>query len=115
MDIFQGGMPVLHRNRQRGTGFFSTLKRILLPVAKRFLPHVAGTIADIASGGDVGTAIKKRVAKVGTEILGDIVDKVGDYGRSTNSEPPPKRRRKQPTPTRKNGGGPANKMKRNWR
>ena len=74
MEIYRGGLPVLHTRRQRGSGFLSALKRYVLPIAKRALPHITGAISDIASGDSVKDTLKRRAADAGSDALHGIAD-----------------------------------------
>ena len=83
---------MLGLNRQRGSGFLSSLKRFVIPLAKRALPHVVGAISDIASGGGVGESLKKRAADAGSDALHDIADRVA-----------PSAKRRKPNPQKRRG------------
>ncbi|NNK28384.1 MAG: hypothetical protein HKP06_09105 [Flavobacteriaceae bacterium] len=90
MNIYHGGPPVLHTRRQRGSGFFSSLKRIALPIAKRLFktaaPHIVGGIADVASGADVKETLKRRAANVGSDVLQDVAEQVHPSKRRRQSK-----------------------------
>jgi len=74
---YQGGMPSLrtrHGPRQRGSGFFSSLKRFLLPIAKTALPHVAGAVGDLIGGRSAMETFKSRGRAAGADIIGKAAD-----------------------------------------
>lgn len=70
-NVYQAGMPSIYSGgaRQRGSGFLSALKRFVLPLAKRVIPHVAGVVSDIAQGGDIKDTLKKRGMEAGADVL----------------------------------------------
>jgi len=70
-EVFQGGYPVLHTRskQQRGSGFFSALKRFILPIARRLLPHAAGAVSDLASGKSISDTLKNRAASAGADVI----------------------------------------------
>lgn len=78
-EVYQGGYPVLHSTRkygQRGSGFFSSLKKFVLPIAKKLLPHAAGAVSDLVSGRSVKDTLKSRAADAGA----DVVEAAANHG-----------------------------------
>ena len=102
--VYLGGLPVLHKNnngqrgrggskrfkQQRGKGFFSTLKRFLLPLAKRILPHAFGVAKDVAEGKPIASVLKSKAADVGAELLQEGADyateKLKSYSKKRKAE-----------------------------
>ena len=72
-DVYQGGLPSLSGRRrgggQRGSGFFSTIKRFLFPIAKKLIPHAAGAVSDLASGKSFKDTLKSRAANAGADVI----------------------------------------------
>lgn len=90
---YQGGLPVLHTRygpRQTGSGFFSSLKRFLIPIAKTAFPHVAGAVGDLVSGKSAKEVLKSRGRSAGASLLrgvGDMIDNREDNSSSAPSVP----------------------------
>lgn len=88
---YQGGMPSLHTRfapRQRGGGFFSSLKRFLLPLAKTAMPHVAGAVGDLISGRGAVDILKSRGRAAGADIMERAAGVIRDESTSPASPPP---------------------------
>jgi len=86
---FQGGLPPIRtRSRQHGTGFFSSLKRFIIPVAKTILPHLFGGVSDVVTGKATPLqALKRR----GANLAHDVVHQVVDPEKDVHTPPPAKR------------------------
>jgi len=70
--VYQGGIPSLHTRqglRQQGSGFFSGLKRFLMPIARKALPHVAGAVGDLFAGQKPMEILKSRGREMGADML----------------------------------------------
>lgn len=93
MNSFQGGFPVITR-RQRGSGFFSTLKRYLIPIGKAILPHAAGMVGDVLGGETIGTSLRKRGRSAAKDTLQSVASTA--FGNEENAAPSTKRRKKAP-------------------
>jgi len=86
---FRGGFPAKSSHgRQGGTGFFSFLKRFIVPLAKKVLPHVVSGVKDVVKGEAPLEVLKKR----GAAAVNDVVD--GITQQPARYQPPTKRRRK---------------------
>ena len=81
---YQGGIPNLYtrsgRAGQRGGGFFSSLKRFLIPIGKAILPSLAGGAGDLLSGRGVKETLKKRGLDAGKSALGAVLQTAGGGG-----------------------------------
>lgn len=83
--VFRGGLPVLHKNQKgrgsiryrnlKGRGFFSSLKRFLLPLAKRLLPHALNAVQNIAQGKPVADTLKVNAMDAGADLLEEVASK----------------------------------------
>lgn len=103
MNVYTGGIPALNTRRQRGGGFFSALKRFLIPVARTALPHVVGAVGDVLSGQSVGDTLKSRGMSAGADVLHSVADTLLPHqaptaGAATHApkERPKKYKRKAP-------------------
>jgi len=70
--VYQGGIPSLYTRqgvRQRGSGFLSGLKRFLVPLAKRALPHLAGAVGDLVGGKKPMDVLKLRGRQAGADLI----------------------------------------------
>jgi len=106
---FQGGFPAKSgRGRHSGTGFFSFLKRFVVPLAKKALPHIVGGISDVVKGDDPKDVLKRR----GTSAAHQLIDHVAGQPaaspatQSTEGPPPAKKAKKtkKPPPKKKKRG-----------
>jgi len=106
--VYQGGIPSLQTRRQglrqQGSGFLSGLKRFLMPIAKKALPHIAGAVGDLVSGEKPLDVLKARGRAVGA----DLIDSLGGQastalrkgikrGASPQKSTKPKQRRQRVT------------------
>ena len=68
---YQGGLPYLYTRggRQRGGGFFSSLKRFLIPMGRAVLPSLVRGVEDVMSGLPVVDTLKKRGLEAGKSAL----------------------------------------------
>lgn len=107
--VYQGGIPSLYTRhglrQQRGSGFLSGLKRFLLPLARRALPHVAGAVSDIVAGKEpVVDILKTRGRAAGADLIESAGRQASNALRQgikrssapANATPPKKRRQKRP-------------------
>ena len=87
---YQGGIPFLYTRAgargQRGSGFFSTLKRFLIPIGKAVLPSVFSGVSDVLAGKSVRETLKRRGLEVGKKALGATVRQVVDTMSNGNKE-----------------------------
>ena len=87
---YQGGIPFLYTRAgargQRGSGFFSALKRFLIPIGKAVLPSVFSGVSDVLAGKSVGETLKRRGLEVGKKALGATVRQVVDTMSNGNKE-----------------------------
>jgi len=89
MNTYQGGIPYSTTRigpYQRGSGFFSSMRRFLIPLAKTALPHVARAVGDVVSGKTIGDTLKSRGAEAGKDMLHTL----------SEAMPPKKYKRKAP-------------------
>ncbi len=101
---FQGGLPVYTtRYRQRGSGFFSSAKRFLMPLAKQGLHEVVGGIGDVISGKkSVKEALIDRAGNLASSGLDAAKELIAKRKRaSTVDTPVPKKKRKAPPAKRR--------------
>ena len=98
---YQGGIPNLYtrsgRAGQRGGGFFSSLKRFLIPIGKAILPSLAGGAGDLLSGRGVKETLKKRGLDAGKSALGAVLQTAGGGGEEA-ATPPSKKYKRAPAP-----------------
>ena len=99
MDIstYQGGIPYLYTRAgqagQRGGGFFSSLKRFLIPIGKAILPSVVGGVGDLIEGKSVKDTVISRGKDAGKRALGAAINTFNEGGGGTPSPPPKKYKR----------------------
>ena len=93
---YQGGLPYLYTRggRQRGGGFFSSLKRFLIPMGRAVLPSLVRGVGDVISGRPVVDTLKKRGLEAGKSALIGVMK--GEAKRPAEGEeeveaPPPKK------------------------
>ena len=109
INSFQGGIPYLYTRSghgQRGSGFFSSLKRFLIPIGKAVLPSVVGGVSDLVSGKSFGETAKKRGLAAGKDALGAAARVLGQAGAPASPPPPPSKKYKK-------GSGKAKRHKTN--
>ena len=81
--------------RQRGGGFFSSLKRFLIPMGRAVLPSLVRGVGDVMSGRPVVDTLKKRGLEAGKSALIGVMK--GEAKRAQEQEeggveaPPPKK------------------------
>ena len=103
---YQGGIPNLYtrsgRAGQHGGGFFSSLKRFLIPIGKAILPSLAGGAGDLLSGRGVKETLKKRGLDAGKSALGAVLQTAGGGGGGGEEEAttatPSKKYKRAPAP-----------------
>ena len=99
---YQGGIPNLYtrsgRAGQRGGGFFSSLKRFLIPIGKAILPSLAGGAGDLLSGRGVKETLKKRGLDAGKSALGAVLQTAGGGGGEEEAATPSKKYKRAPAP-----------------
>jgi len=96
---FQGGFPAKSgRGRHTGTGFFSFLKRFVVPLAKKALPHIVGGISDVVKGDDPKDVLKRRGANAAHQLIDHVA---GQPSASPATEGPPSAKKAKKTPASK--------------
>lgn len=96
MNTYQGGIPISttrYGPYQRGSGFFSSMRRFLTPLAKTALPHLTRAIGDVVSGeSSVGQSIKTHGVEAGKDMLNTLADTVSGTSRKNyKRKAPPKK------------------------
>lgn len=77
---YQGGVPLLYTRvgaGQRGAGFFSSLKRYLLPIGRALVPSAVGAVGDLMSGKSIGEIARTRGVTAGKRALGAAAHTLG--------------------------------------
>ena len=99
---YQGGIPNLYtrsgRAGQHGGGFFSSLKRFLIPIGKAILPSLAGGAGDLLSGRGVKETLKKRGLDAGKSALGAVLQTAGGGEEEAATTTPSKKYKRAPAP-----------------
>ena len=104
---------------QKGGGFFSSLKRFLIPIGKALLPSVLGGASDVLlDKKPLKETLKRRGLEAGKRALGATMNTAGEMlgGHNNNNDdaappspPPPKKyKRRSNAPKKqpvKRGGG----------
>ena len=95
---YQGGFPYLYTRggRQRGGGFFSSLKRFLIPMGRAVLPSLVRGVGDVISGRPVVETLKKRGLEAGKSALIGVMKREAQRPQEGEEEegvaaPPPKK------------------------
>ena len=95
---YQGGLPYLYTRggRQRGGGFFSSLKRFLIPMGRAVLPSLVRGVGDVISGRPVVETLKKRGLEAGKSALIGVMKREAQRPQEGEEEegvaaPPPKK------------------------
>lgn len=112
IDPYQGGMPLLYSRygpRQTGSGFFSSLKRFLIPIAKSTLPHLAGAVGDLVSGKSVMDVAKSRGRAAGASLLHNAADMMQQPSNASLKN------YKRKAPVRKKPVSSAKRVKTSWK
>jgi len=97
MNRYQGGLPSLRsKYNQHGSGFLSALKRFVVPLAKKVIPHMLGGVSDVISGDATPMeALKRR----GGDALGSVLNPGGPPTKKYKRGPA---QRRKPKPKKKN-------------
>lgn len=112
---YQGGMPLLYSRvgaGQRGAGFFSSLRKFLVPIGKALLPSAIGAAGDLIGGKSLGEIVKSRGPGAGRRVLGAAAttlakqfaggDDIGGGDEEAAATPsPPKKYKKAHAPPKK--------------
>ena len=84
---YQGGlMPLYTRGPiggQRGSGFFSSLKRFLIPIGKAVLPSLFRGASDLISGRPLAETAKSRGLEAGKRAIGALANSVFNNDNTT--------------------------------
>lgn len=68
--VYQGGLPAIRtRYRQRGSGFFSTLKRYALPLLRKAAPIAGSAALQLLTGHKPKDVLFSSAKKAGSQIL----------------------------------------------
>ena len=85
---YQGGLSYLYSRggRQRGGGFFSSLKRFLIPMGRAVLPSLVRCVGDVMSGRPVVDTLKKRGLEAGKSALIGVMKREAKRAAETEEE-----------------------------
>lgn len=107
---YQGGLTPIYTRAplgQRGSGFFSSLQRFLVPIGKAILPSLFRGANDLLSGKSVGETLKSRGVEAGKNALGALTSvAMGKPSPTASTRPSAKMQRPKNRYQRGKGGLP---------
>ena len=75
--VYEGGLPAIRtRTRQRGSGFFSAIKRFALPLIKNAVPIAGKAVSGIIRGDKPSDILINAAKDVGAEVGDTIKEKI---------------------------------------
>ena len=100
--VYQGGLPAIRtRTRQRGSGFFSAIKRFALPLIKKALPHAGKAVKGLITGQKPSEILATAAKDVSAEVVDTIKDKIIGESDSPPTENYIRSRKRAPSKPRK--------------